>query len=529
MKSILPDHHFDASLMVVVANAGTGKTTSLINRVVALLITGVPPSSILCLTYTRNATTSMLQRLREHFLDMAFLSDDELEKKLLKLNIVPSSKHQFYARKMLIDDLSSLDSVRIQTIHSFCKDFLCAHNIQCRMIEPYQEKELRTQALQQLKEKYPQKSYWKSLPINEDYYSFQQSIEHLFGQRLWLYHAFYETTNDDIQGFLNAPSKQQIEQKQQDIFDYFLQNRTSLEEICAFLAKKQKTRTSPTNILKNIFEKRSTIQELAPFFFTKKLTIRKKLLNKKFSIEMHKIANIVAHDILDLLSSEAIHASLQETEVWKLLAQDLYQEYSTLLMEKELITYDELLIKTFNIYQQYSHTGSEVMHLLVDEAQDLSALQWKIINQLQEEALGVSGSFFVVGDDKQSIYRFQGADCYLFQNMCSEAEEKKYLHRLEKSYRSSPCLINFCNYVFSKIWSPSIWRDHHTALSKEGSVHLYHPTQRGKDEEAQKNIAQDDAYFRDLFLIYCFIKKRQKFDLMAFRCRLNTSTCFIIP
>lgn len=108
-------------------------------------------------------------------------------------------------------------------------------------------------------------------------------------------------------------------------------------------------------------------------------------------------------------------------------------------------------------------------HLLVDEFQDTSLLQWRIIDKLTEEwrsgegakaDLGISPSIFIVGDDKQSIYLFRGANVDLFTAAADHLEAWLGSDRLERirlkdNYRSLRAIINFNNTLFSHLMNPA--------------------------------------------------------------------------
>ena len=100
------------------ASAGTGKTKSLIDRILALLLNGATPSKILCLTYTKAAATEMLTRLSSQIQQFASLSDSELLNELEALGF--GKIYVNTARRLYEKSLISSEWVQIKTIHSFC-------------------------------------------------------------------------------------------------------------------------------------------------------------------------------------------------------------------------------------------------------------------------------------------------------------------------------------------------------------------------------------------------------------------------
>ena len=103
------------------ASAGTGKTKNLIDRILALLLNGVEPSHILCLTYTKAAAGEMLDRLSGYLNRWKQLSDREVISELTEMGF--SEKHLLCARELYKKSLES-DWVNIRTIHSFGMNLL---------------------------------------------------------------------------------------------------------------------------------------------------------------------------------------------------------------------------------------------------------------------------------------------------------------------------------------------------------------------------------------------------------------------
>ncbi|NOZ25341.1 MAG: UvrD-helicase domain-containing protein [Nitrospirae bacterium] len=107
----------------------------------------------------------------------------------------------------------------------------------------------------------------------------------------------------------------------------------------------------------------------------------------------------------------------------------------------------------------YFRLDSRIEHLLIDEFQDTSVVQWRILKPIADEltsGLGQKekpGSFFYVGDPKQSIYRFRGGEGRLFDAVLSSYPEKLKARSLRKNFRSGKAIVEFVNRVFSGISS----------------------------------------------------------------------------
>ncbi|MEO0878928.1 MAG: UvrD-helicase domain-containing protein, partial [Pseudomonadota bacterium] len=117
-----------AQSAMVAANAGSGKTRVLTDRVARLLLNGAAPDRILCITYTKAAAAEMAHRLFELLGAWALADDDTLTEKLNALegadNTQRAPRELARARKLFARALETPGGLKIQTIHSFCENVL---------------------------------------------------------------------------------------------------------------------------------------------------------------------------------------------------------------------------------------------------------------------------------------------------------------------------------------------------------------------------------------------------------------------
>lgn len=98
----------------------------------------------------------------------------------------------------------------------------------------------------------------------------------------------------------------------------------------------------------------------------------------------------------------------------------------------------------------YERIGTKLKHHMIDEFQDTSRFQYENFKPLLNEALAADGSSFIVGDVKQSIYRFRNSDPMLLQKSLSDDfSEYEETHNLEFNWRSAPAIVSFNNRFFS--------------------------------------------------------------------------------
>ena len=108
----------------VFASAGSGKTKILSDRVLKLLLEGVNPNKILCLTFTKAGASEMQERIDNELSNWVTIHQDELIKKLEDFAIIPTEKIIKKARTLFAENLDSENKISIQTIHSFCQTIL---------------------------------------------------------------------------------------------------------------------------------------------------------------------------------------------------------------------------------------------------------------------------------------------------------------------------------------------------------------------------------------------------------------------
>jgi ATP-dependent helicase/nuclease subunit A len=108
----------------VEASAGSGKTRVLVDRLLALMVEGADPERLLCLTFTKAAAAEMDARLKNRLSLWSHASNDDLIRELQDLGLSPNERRLDRARGLFQEVLNLLRGVRIQTLHSFCENFL---------------------------------------------------------------------------------------------------------------------------------------------------------------------------------------------------------------------------------------------------------------------------------------------------------------------------------------------------------------------------------------------------------------------
>ncbi len=163
------------------------------------------------------------------------------------------------------------------------------------------------------------------------------------------------------------------------------------------------------------------------------------------------------------------------------------KRYTSKKHERQLLDFSDLELLAYDalvkhpewqniLYSFDEHTD----HILVDEFQDTSTLQWRIIDKLTEEwrsgmgakrVAGKTPTIFLVGDDKQSIYLFRDANSEIFheakKRLSEWLGEEYYFEEVKENYRSLPAIINFTNSLFSRLMPAGLvetWRTKYSAF-----------------------------------------------------------------
>ena len=208
-------------------------------------------------------------------------------------------------------------------------------------------------------------------------------------------------------------------------------------------------------------------------FLKDKDTPRPSLVHASFLKTEPAQAELLAQE--GLLVKEQYHRLrtldvLRASEALFVIAEAILSEYGHLKHSRGRLDFDDLIARTFNLLSRDGigawvryKLDYGISHVLVDEAQDTSPLQWKIVEAVTEDFFAGEGShaetrtLFVVGDEKQSIYSFQGADVSEFEaqkqsfkrKVKSAGQSVKPEDSLSLSYRSVPEVLSAVDQVFS--------------------------------------------------------------------------------
>lgn len=402
----------------VSASAGTGKTKILTDRVLRLLISGVEFKSILCLTFTNAAVAEMQSRILEKLLMFSNSSFDVLKDSLkLLLGRAPNQCEIDIALSLYSKFINNIDhSIGIYTIHSFCQKLLKAFPIESGLSPAF---EILSDIDAQYVINYIKKEFLYSFNACE--------IVNYF------IHNFHTTVLDEI-------------------FDQIIAQRLKFKQ--------------------NITVQISLRRDIDPKMLDAEL--KKRFLNKDGS-KRKNLGKNVTQSFLDAQDKvyaadqqEKLNAIIDHSEKLLKFAHLFLERYESYKKQNSLLDYDDLIFYTKILLNNSDakdwvlyKLDQNIEHLLVDEAQDTSIDQWAVIESIISEFYSGLGSvnknrtIFIVGDEKQSIFKFQGADVESFSimnnalksNLLSANKLFKQVN-LQISYRSTQLILDSISRIF---------------------------------------------------------------------------------
>jgi ATP-dependent helicase/nuclease subunit A len=477
----------------VSANAGSGKTKVLIDRLVKLLLSGVTIDRICCLTYTKAAANEMIDRLQSIINEWAVLPETELKEALVK--IWGDDFQDIYlrrARNLFFDYHEDGYGIKILTIHAFCLELLQQFPIEAKInpnpefIDDERKYSIIIQAKNILLKKLHKSEYHDSELISSIILEnimegkFNAALQYFCDNRLKYNCLFYD---DAIN---NAALKQLYYNCNFDIEldfadnmrkilycdDKIIQTLQTAAKILGGSDKKTDLELADKIILfLNSPQQISDCYALAKLFFTEKGTVRKNFPTTYFAKKAGQLLQLEWDNLAKLLQNyyQQYHIwhSVRLSHALMRIAYYYISEYQQLKQQKNLLDYNDLLEKTVKLLRDNSvadwvlyKLDGKIEHLLIDEAQDTSSLQWQITELIISELFSgqgskTSGSLFVVGDEKQSIFGFQGAQPSEFVARADYyyAKAKLAYHDfvyvpLQFSFRTLPAILDFVDATF---------------------------------------------------------------------------------
>jgi ATP-dependent helicase/nuclease subunit A len=470
----------------VAANAGAGKTYTLANRVARLLLGDARPEKILCLTFTKAAAAEMQDRLFKQLGGWAMLPDEELRGEIIRIG---GDAHEDLAkaRRLFAAALETPGGLKILTLHAFCQIVLSRFPLEAQVppsfdvLDDQSARELVSEARQHVLERAgtddQQLADALTLLVTEAGEARLSDIldAALGGDRRKL-DRFFANSGDvaarvrETHGLEDGDSIQSIEA------EFCGPLAGEIERLRAardWLAQGGKSDLDAADVLARLLADTSNgFHVLGSFLLTGSGEPRVRLASKKLADARPDLLAFLT-DLQERYcaaderrraarAAELTHAAL-------MLVRAIGEEYSRAKRLRGVLDYDDLIVETRNLLARgraaqwvlYKLDGG-IDHVLIDEAQDTSPEQWEIVKKLTEEFFSGLGrersqlrTIFAVGDEKQSIFSFQGADPGQFDinrrhfaEVIAGAERQLHEVPLITSRRSAPEILAFVDRVF---------------------------------------------------------------------------------
>jgi ATP-dependent helicase/nuclease subunit A len=477
----------------VYANAGSGKTHVLAQRVIRLLLDGTDPAKILCLTFTKAAAANMANRIFETLSAWIALDDASLDAAIAATGAKSTGTRQrAQARRLFASALETPGGLKVQTIHAFCtrllQQFPFEANVPARfrvLQETEQSQLLESIRRDVLLEAARQatsrvgRALGAIIPQVNDF-AFEIALNEMIHERgtiaAWLGDAGgLDAAHAQLSAALGIKPGDTLEDVENEIVEgphLPTSQWSSAAAICAASSSAdQKHGMRLTEAATGIGATR--IESYISVFLTEKDEPRRQILTAPLVKSQPDLARRLADEQVRVQSlCDKRRAVLARDRTMALLAlgAEVISRYATEKNRRGLLDYDDLISHTQamldNVDSAWVHFKLDrgIDHLLIDEAQDTSPQQWDIIKRFVAEFTAGAGargdlrrSIFAVGDDKQSIFSFQDAAPEAFAEM-RRFFESAHGHAglpfrpipLKYSFRSAPVVLNAVDTVFKQ-------------------------------------------------------------------------------
>ena len=486
----------------VMANAGSGKTTTLVDRVARLLLGGSKPDAILCLTFTKAAAAEMQRRLYQRLGAWAVATDEDLGKDLGKLEARDPQGYDrtglSRARALFARALETPGGLKIQTIHAFCEQLLRRFPIEAgvspgfRVIDDAEAAAVSAIAREAL----ARASLSGAYPALTDAYAamsetlHHEAFEAMFGvfetkrAALGAYVEHAESEGGLADFVARSVGFGDASQADAEVIEAEAADPAAIdtgrwlwaaEALDRAKAAGDKDRAREIRIfVESVRSGTSRFGDLQTILLTQKGAPATWCAKSAAAKAEPGLCDWLGEQQARVVeAAERLRAAHVATETIHALtlAGTYAQAYAAAKTATGALDFADLIVRARALLTDgpgaawvlYKLDGG-VDHLLIDEAQDTSPEQWTIARALTEEFFAGAGAredgrertIFVVGDEKQSIFSFQGAaperllaESQTYRRLAVAAGRSFETVELLQSWRSTPEVLEFVDKVFA--------------------------------------------------------------------------------
>ena len=425
----------------VAANAGSGKTHVLAQRVINLLLAGVAPEKILCLTFTKAAAANMAKRVFDTLGRWTTLDDDALDAAIgAPPGRMPGARRA-QARRLFARALDTPGGLKVQTIHAFCTQLLHQFPFEANVAARFTvlDETAQMQLLEELTlaallegasapDSLLGRALGTAMTAGADQ-TFRDVVREAINRRdaiiSWRMRA--GSVEEAIAGLsraLGIAPEETLESVEALFFAGSLIPPLEWPAIAAMLSEGNKTDCEQARRFATLttVSGANRIELYLEIFCTDEGNPRKSIVTK--AIKDARLVELLGTEqkrVCDILDRRNAVICRDRSAALLIVADAVLTRYAAQQERRGLLDYDDLIDKALalldNVDAAWVHYKLDlgIDHLLIDEAQDTSDKQWDIVRRLVAEfttgkgARDLRRTIFAVGDEKQSIFSFQDA------------------------------------------------------------------------------------------------------------------------
>jgi len=482
----------------VEANAGSGKTKVLIDRVARLLLKRAEPDSILCVTYTKAAASEMQKRLFERLGDWCVMDAGKLRSELAKLEGRIEAEYTDEeigrARELFAKALETPGGLRIETIHAFCGRVLRRFPLEAGIAPGFSE--LDDDEAAELWDAAFRAMGRRVVRGEAELIDAARTVAEAGGglgfsavrallprraavERFIAEAGGIERASEKLRQAIGAgalPSGGIIERAMGPDLP-----REALKRALAGFSTGGSSDQKQAALLETVLSAQDADDRFAALgrvILTQKGELRKTIATKGVCAAHPVVLDLFGVDVPQgsetlriLATREALNARriYERSAALLRLAAVLFEDFARRKRDRAGLDFDDLIETVGRLLtRRYAaewvlwKLDGGIAHILLDEAQDTSPSQWKILKALTDDIFAGAGAvrdeirtLFVVGDQKQSIYSFQGADpehfleqTQSYEKRAREADVSFVQPNLAMSFRSAPEILSYVDEVF---------------------------------------------------------------------------------
>ena len=426
----------------VSANAGSGKTHVLVQRVINLLLDGVEPEMILCITFTKAAAANMAKRVFDKLAAWTTLDDVVLDTAIREeTNVPPDPRRRALARKLFARALETPGGLKVQTIHAFCTQLLHQFPFEANVVARFTvlDEAEHTQLLEKLTLEVlleganaPDSELGQALEMSMVMAAdrtFREVVREAIGRRdaigRWVGDGDVKTAIAKLSETLAVDPGANVDSLDEQLFSASPIGETEWPTLAKVLAQGSKNDCDQASRFERLatligFERTETYLDI--FCNTTDRGPRKSIVTR--AIRDASLVQLLGDEqlrVCALLDKRRAVLCRDRSGALLTVAHEVLSRYRADKERRGLLDYDDLIDKALDLLSRveaaWVHYKLDlgIDHLLIDEAQDTSRKQWEIVQHLVAEFAAGAGArpgkrtIFAVGDEKQSIYSFQDA------------------------------------------------------------------------------------------------------------------------